>query len=155
MKKVTLFLICIAIFSAQNTTAATKCYNWSPFPDVLKVSVTTPDPANPANKLLTGALYVSGTYYLPFIGTLVKDADGVQKRFSIHLTNNTTSFGGFRDCVLDAVLGTTAPIQGPLEVNCGAGGFTNAGTLIQVNCGTLPSPSALELLSTGTPAGGK
>jgi len=150
-----LIFVCFVIFSAQTVIAGTKCYNWSPFIDVLKVTVTPQDPSNPANKLLTGALYAQGIYYLPFIGTLVKDADGVNKRFSIHLTNNTVDFGGFRDCVLDATLGTTKPIQGPLEVNCGAGGFTNTGTLIQVDCSTLPPPTVLLELPEGALLGGE
>ena len=149
-----LIFVCFVIFSAHTAIAQTKCYSWDPYPDVLKVTVTTQDPSHPANKLLTGALYVSGGYYLPFIGTLVKDADGVNKRFSIHLTNNTSSFGGYEDCVLDATLGTTKPIQGPLVITCGAGGFTNTGTLIQVNCSTLPSPTMLLDLPENTLLGG-
>ena len=147
-------LLCIVIFSAENTFAGSKCYGMTTFSDSVKTSVSTPDPANPGNKVLTGALYVPGAYYLPFIGTLLKDANGIDKRFSVHMINNTTSYGGFRDCILDATLGTTAPIQGPFEINCGAGGFTVTGTLIQVNCGSLPSPS-FELLSTDLPLAGK
>ena len=151
-----LILVCFVIFSAQTAIAGTKCYNWSPFGDVLKVTVTTQDPKHPANKLLTGALYYPGLYYLPFTGTLVKDADGVSKRFSIHLTNNTTSFDGFNDCVIDATLGTTNPIQGPVEIECGAGGFTGSGTLIQIDCSTLPAPTEpLRVSEDALPAGGE
>ena len=149
MKKTTFCILFLSftILLAQTAIAGSKCYNWSPYDnDWLKVTVTTQDPSNPANKLLTGVLYYPGGYYLPFIGTLVKDADGVSKRFSIHLTNNNTgAFGGYRDCVLDATLGTTKPIQGPLECDCGTGGFVNTGTLIQVPCSTLPDPAGTLL----------
>jgi hypothetical protein len=157
MKKVAivLTLACLALGSIGTAGAGTKCYNWSPYVDVLKVTVTTQDSHSPSNKLLTGALYVPGYYYLTFIGTQLKDADGSSKRFSIHLTNNTDAFGGYRECALDATLLTNHPAEGPLTIDCGAGGFTNTGTLVQVSCSTLPSPSALRALPPGARMGGE
>lgn len=156
MKKAALVLtlVCLVLGSVGTATAGVKCYNWSPYVDVLKVTVTPQDPGNPSNKLLTGALYVPGYYFLTFVGTQVKDADGTSKRFSIHLTNNTVSFGGYKECSLDATLGTDTPVQGPLTIDCGAGGFSNSGTLVQVSCSELPSPSGLQALPPGARMGG-
>jgi hypothetical protein len=152
-----LILACFTILLVNSASATTNCYNWSPFPDVIKVTVTPQDPLNPINKIITGALYVQGLYYLPLTGTMVKDADRVHKRFSAHATNNTTFFGGFLDCAMDATLDPSAlPIQGPFTITCGGnGGFSNTGTLIKVDCSTLPSPQSSEILSSSAEVGGK
>jgi len=151
MKKAAFCLIlgCFVIFLAQPGVAGSKCYVFSNFGDVLKVTVTSQDPSHPANKLLTGVWYYPGSYYMPIIGTLVKDSDGVSKRFSIRATNTTSDFGGYVDCALDATLGTTTPIQGPLLVDCGAGGWTFTDTLVQTKCSEVDPYSAPLPLSEG------
>ncbi len=146
MKKTIFFLVSVffVILLVGSASAGVQCYDVSPYPDVVKVTVTVQDPLNPVNKIVTGALYLQGTYYLPLSGTVVKDADGVHKRVSVHATNNTTSFGGYVDCVIDATLDPTAtPVQGPMIISCGGnGGFSNTATLVRVPCSTLPHPLA-------------
>jgi len=142
MKKTIFCLIlgCSLIFLAQEGFAV-KCYQFDSFTDVVKVLSGT--------KVINGVWYGPGDYYMPFVGTIVPDSDPDFKRFSIHVTNNTTAFNGERDCVVDATLSTTAPIQGTAIVNCGdgAGAFNLTTTFFQVDCKTvLPFDAPLPLL---------
>jgi hypothetical protein len=144
MKKAVFCLILgwFVIFTGQNGFAASQCFELSPFIDVMKVSVTAPDSAIPANKLLIGVWYAPGSYWEPITGTQVKDSDGVSKRFSVHATRASSYY----DCILDATLDPTlTPIQGPFVISCAGESFTNSGTLIKVKCNDLPPYSITPL----------
>lgn len=153
MKKVGLILLVLVLFSAFVVTqseAGQLCWNWSPFLDIIKVSTTSTLNGHTA---VNGFLTASGFYFLPVIGTFEKDPNGLDKRLSLHMTNNTTFFGGFRDCVADASLSRTSvpKLEGPVEVNCGAGGFVQTGTLVRIDCSTLaplsqPTDTSTRLL---------
>jgi hypothetical protein len=142
----------LVMFLAQNGSAASQCFELSPFIDVMKVSVTTPDSTMPANKLIAGVWYYPGGYWEPIIGTQVKDSDGVHKRFSVHATHASSYY----DCLLDATLDPTmTPVQGPFVISCAGGSFTNSGTLIKVKCSDLPpySSAPLPLSQSALPSG--
>jgi hypothetical protein len=147
MKKTVFCLIlgCSLIFLAQNAFAV-KCYQFTLFTDVVKVLSGT--------KVINGVWYASPDYYMPFVGTIVIDSDPDFNRFSIHVTNNTTAFGGFRDCVVDATLSKTKPIQGTAIIDCGVGGFSLTTPFAQVDCKTVsPFDTPLPLLEPSLPIG--
>jgi hypothetical protein len=154
MKKTVFCLVlgCFVTILAQNGFAGSQCFQLSPFSDRIRVSVTTPDSTVPSNKLITGVWYAPANYWWPITGTEVKDSDGIKKRFSVHATNSFV----YMDCILDATLDPTAtPLQGPFEMSCAGGTFTNSGTLIKVKCSTL-SPFSTLLESEGAlPAAGE
>ncbi len=131
---------CFVILSVNSALASTQCFIVFPYQEIIQVTVTPQDPSNPGNKIISGAFYAPGLYYLPLVGTIVIDADGIHKRFSAHATNKSTAFGGNLDCALDATLDPTArPVQGPLSFACG--GFVHPpATLIKVDCSTSPGP---------------
>jgi len=140
-KAVLLFLALVMLIglTIQDSQAVQLCWQLSPFPDIIKVSVFQPDPLLP-HKLVNGIWKFDDSYLIPVVGTFEKDLGGVNKRLSLHGTNNfLAGFGGFRDCILDATLSPTSTPkwEGPWALDCGSGGFTNSGDLIRINCLTL------------------
>ena len=156
MKKVGLLLLVLVLFSAFVVTqseAVQICWGMDSYADIIKVSTL---PTGSGHKLVNGVWYAS-PYNNPVVGTMEWDTDGTSKRLSLHATNNTISFGGFKDCVLDADLSSssTPKWEGPAVVDCGAGGFPVSGfNLIRINCTTLVPLSATSL-TTGSKALGE
>jgi hypothetical protein len=139
MRKIALVLLVFALiagFTAAKSEAGQICWGMDVFADIIKVSVT---PTGSGHKIVNG-VWFAGSYLNPVTGTFEKDFDGTSRRLSLHATNNTTSFGGFRDCILDADLSAVSvpKWEGPGIVDCGAGAFPVSGfNLIRVNCTTL------------------
>jgi hypothetical protein len=123
------------LFSAATPAKAdflgTFCWNWDTNIDNFELSVTD----NGGHFLVHGkwvAKFLDLTFYfIPVVGNA--SIEGSTIHLGLHGTNNTTSFGGFDDCVLDAIL-DPATLSGPFTVDCGAGGFTSSGTLNPISC---------------------
>jgi hypothetical protein len=160
MKKAALFFMALVIlvgYAVRDSGAAEMCWNLNPFTDIIKVSMVKPDPLLP-HKLITGFWKATGDYVIPVVGSFETDLGGVNKRLSLHGTNNTTSFSGYRDCILDATLSPTSTPkwEGPWEINCGAGGFTNSGVeLTRIDCTTLAPLSFSATQSSNNKAAGE
>jgi len=147
MKKVGLLLMVLFLFSAFVVTkseAGQICWGMDIYSDIIKVSQL---PTGNGHKLVNGVWFAS-TYNNPVVGTMEWDTDGISKRLSLHATNNTVSFGGFKDCVLDADLSSssTPKWEGPAIIDCGSGGYPVSGfNLIRIDCTTLQSLSGTSL----------
>ena len=159
MKKIVLVLLAVALiagFTAAKSEAGQICWGMDIFSDIIKVSVTN---TGSSHKIVNGVWFAGTSYLNPVTGTFEKDFDGSSKRLSLHATNNDAiSFGGFRDCVLDADLSAVSSPkwEGPAIVDCGAGGFPVSGfSLIRVDCATLTPLNASATLNAAGKAAGE
>jgi hypothetical protein len=83
-----------------------------------------------SNHFLVHGKWVTSSYFLPVVGNL--SAEGTGWNLGIHGSNSSASFGDWDNCVLDARLDSS--FTGPWTLDCGAGGFTNSGTLTLISC---------------------
>jgi hypothetical protein len=120
-----MILLTSLIFMAVPAQAQRACWQLSPFIDKIELGYER----HTVHYVLHGK-WVTSSYFLPVVGNL--SPDGAGWNLGIHGTNNTTSFGGFDNCVLDADL--NGSFTGPWTLDCGAGGFTNSGTLTLISC---------------------
>jgi len=103
---------------AFGTAHAEICYKVSPFPDVIRLAVTSfLDEAAPGTELLrTHTLLVGNlifaNYSLPLVGSLDVSVNPPGTRLGLHGTNHTAAFGNHSDCTFDAIPG------GPLVGSC-------------------------------------
>lgn len=141
--------------AAPPASAATACFNLSPFCDVLQLDFTAgssgmvewaggwwacpPRPGSVYNLAADGGVFPlgggSGAFHV-----------------TVQATHSTGFFGNSHLCILDSTI--TAPgFTGPFLLECMAspnsGGFVNSGTLVPIAC---PAPGQIV---PGEPIGGR
>jgi hypothetical protein len=105
--------------------AQRACWQLSPFIDKIELGYE-----GHSNHFLVHGKWVTSSYFLPVVGNL--SAEGTGWNLGIHGSNSSASFGDWDNCVLDARLDSS--FTGPWTLDCGAGGFTNSGTLTLISC---------------------
>jgi len=118
----------------------TFCWQWTPYIDLLEFAVTD---EGDGIYLLVGEDEAWIYYTLPCVGSaiLIGGVYGpAQIKMGLHCTNDTGYFGGINDCVFKSTLDPVT-LSGPVEVDCGNGGFTNTGILVPIDC-DIASPEA-------------
>jgi hypothetical protein len=129
MKKIALVVFAVVLtigFSLTISEAAEWCWKMDPYIDIVKVTVTKPDPLKP-HKLAVGRWY-DATNTFPVVGAVEKSVDGLSLIISLHGTKDNMSKWDLR-AVLDPV--TKA---GTWQISNSTETQSNSGTFTRVNC---------------------
>jgi hypothetical protein len=143
-------IVALAILMGGMSTAQAEiCYRLDPFGDVLRLTCQTNPSSGPMGSRHTVCYgnWIFTEYTLPVVGAQELNLGSTTvRRLGLHGTNNTTSFAGNPNCVLDGIP------SNPWTLNCvgGASIFTNSGSpLTPISCsGVAPS------MAMGGPAAG-
>jgi len=114
------------IFMAVPAQAQRACWQIDGFTDKMELGYER----HTVHYVVHGKWVAETSYFLPAVGNL--SPDGAGWNLGIHFTNNTTAFGDFDNCVLDADLNSS--LNGPFAFDCGAGGWTGTGTMSLISC---------------------
>ncbi|OHB70207.1 MAG: hypothetical protein A2W23_08125 [Planctomycetes bacterium RBG_16_43_13] len=124
-----IMILLIGLFlMTASAQAQTVCWKLDPYIDKIEVGYES----HSGHYLVNGKWVASGLYFLPVVGSLSSNAPG-NFNMGLHATNDTTYFGGYDNCVLDAELSSTT-LNGTWKIDCGGGGLTNSGTLTKITC---------------------
>lgn len=132
MKKIFTFFLLLTIpgaFMVNDAAAGQICWNMEPYNDIVKLTVSTPDPSYPKNKLLNG-IWRDEVYLWPVVGSMVPSADGTQLIISFHGTRDDVTTWDLRAVVDKKTKNGTWTIKDPES------SFTNNGTFTKVPCST-------------------
>jgi hypothetical protein len=149
MKKIVpifLFLTVLGVFGVHDALAGQICWNMEPFTDIVKLTVSVPDPIYPAYKLLTG-VWRDPVFLWPVVGSMVLSADKTQLIISLHGTRNDVTTWDLRAEIDKNTKNGTWTIKNPET------GFTNDGTFTKVPCST-PFPTLVPLGESGVSSTG-
>jgi hypothetical protein len=127
------FLTTLGVVLVQDAVAGQTCWNMEPYADIVKLTVSTPDPSYPGNKLVNG-VWRDLNLLWPVVGSMVPSADGTQWIISFHGTRNDVTTWDLRASVDKKTKNGTWTIKDP------GSGFTNNGTFTKVPCST-PFPA--------------
>jgi hypothetical protein len=121
-----MILLISLIFMAVPAQAQRACWQFDGFSDQMELGYER----HTVHYVVHGKWVAGTSYFMPVVGNL--SPDGAGWNLGIHMTNNTTAFADFDNCVLDADL--NGSLNGPFTVDCGAGGFTASGTISLISC---------------------
>ena len=141
MRKVAIAMVTLGLMALTAAGAQAEfCYQLKPFVDILRVSILIDyGPGGSRHDTVTGNWFAS-SYSIPVVGANeITHGSTSVRRFGLHGTNNTASFGGNPSCILDGTPG------GAWFLNCvgGTGAtFRTSGTpLLPISCNGLASAS--------------
>jgi hypothetical protein len=132
MKKIVIgfaLLVIVGSFVISDANAGQICWQLDPFIDIVKVTLTKPDP-NLNYKLLNG-VWRAGTLLWPVVGSMVKSSDGTQWIISLIGTRNDNTLWALRGEVDKVTKNGIWSIKNPEDA------FANNGTFTKIPCSTL------------------